>query len=232
MFFGRSRNLVGLDIGDSSIKVVELKDLGKGRGYQVVKLGWEPLSSEAIVDGPDHGLPAGHRDDPAPVPALPDQDHQPVATALSGHHVIVKRISLPVMSDGGTGRVDPLGGRAVHPVRHRGRQPGLPDPRGLEPVRRREHGCPARRGQERQDQRLRQRDHRGRPDTGHGGHRRVRHAERLRGQLRVRARRRSSPWWTSAPRSRSISVLHGGTSVYWRDINIGGNHTPTRSRKS
>ncbi|NIP97543.1 MAG: pilus assembly protein PilM, partial [Akkermansiaceae bacterium] len=42
---------VGLDIGDSSIKVVELKEQGKGRGYQLVRLGWEPLSSEAIVDG-------------------------------------------------------------------------------------------------------------------------------------------------------------------------------------
>jgi Tfp pilus assembly PilM family ATPase len=37
--FGRSRNLVGLDIGDSSIKVVELKEQGKGRGYQLVRLG-------------------------------------------------------------------------------------------------------------------------------------------------------------------------------------------------
>ena len=51
MLFGRSRNLVGLDVGDSSVKVVELKDLGRGRGFQVAKLGWEPLSSEAIVDG-------------------------------------------------------------------------------------------------------------------------------------------------------------------------------------
>ena len=51
MLFGRSRNLVGLDIGDSSIKVVELSELGKGRGWQLHKLGWEPLSSEAIVDG-------------------------------------------------------------------------------------------------------------------------------------------------------------------------------------
>ena len=49
--FGRSRSLVGLDIGDSSVKVVELKELGKGRGFQVAKLGWEPLSAEAIVDG-------------------------------------------------------------------------------------------------------------------------------------------------------------------------------------
>jgi type IV pilus assembly protein PilM len=51
MLFGRSRNLVGLDIGDSSVKIVELKDLGKGRGFQLSKMGWEPLSSEAIVDG-------------------------------------------------------------------------------------------------------------------------------------------------------------------------------------
>ncbi len=49
MLFGRSRGLVGLDIGDSSIKVIELKE-NKG-GWEVHKLGWEPLSSEAIVDG-------------------------------------------------------------------------------------------------------------------------------------------------------------------------------------
>ncbi len=97
MLFGGSRNLVGLDIGDSSVKVVELKDRGKGRGYEVVKLGWEPLSAEAIVDG-----------------AIMDSQlvietinrlfqrcrirNTNVATALSGHSVIVKRISLPTMS--------------------------------------------------------------------------------------------------------------------------------------
>ena len=44
MLFGRSRNLIGLDIGDSSIKVVELKDLGKGRGFQLARMGSESLS--------------------------------------------------------------------------------------------------------------------------------------------------------------------------------------------
>ena len=39
MFFSRSKNLVGLDIGSSSIKVVELNDLGKGKGYQVINAG-------------------------------------------------------------------------------------------------------------------------------------------------------------------------------------------------
>ena len=51
MLFGKSRNLVGLDLGDSSIKVVQLKNLGKGRGFQLEKMGWDPLPPEAIVDG-------------------------------------------------------------------------------------------------------------------------------------------------------------------------------------
>jgi type IV pilus assembly protein PilM len=98
--FGRNRNLVGLDVGDSSIKVVELKEMAKGRGWQVTKLGWESLAPEAIVDGAimDSQLVSDtiHR--------LFERTHikasAPVATALSGHSVIVKRISLPVMSDG------------------------------------------------------------------------------------------------------------------------------------
>ena len=98
MLFGRSRNLVGLDVGDSSVKVVELKDLGRGRGFQVAKLGWEPLSSEAIVDG-------AIMDSQLVVETIQRLFQRckirnlNVAIALSGHSVIVKRISLPVMSE-------------------------------------------------------------------------------------------------------------------------------------
>ena len=49
--FSKGKNLVGLDIGSSAVKVVELKDLGKGRGYQLLNLALERLSPEAIVDG-------------------------------------------------------------------------------------------------------------------------------------------------------------------------------------
>ena len=97
--FGRSRSLVGLDIGDSSIKIVRLKELGKGRGYRLLNLGSEPLSSEAIVDGQimDSQLVS------ETIQRLFQRCHvkssSPVATALSGHHVIVKRISLPQMSE-------------------------------------------------------------------------------------------------------------------------------------
>ena len=89
MLFGLSKNLVGLDIGDSSIKAVELKDLGRGRGYQLLNLAWESLSSEAIVDGAimDSGLVIetiqrlfrNHR-----------IKNTQVATALSGHAVIIR----------------------------------------------------------------------------------------------------------------------------------------------
>jgi type IV pilus assembly protein PilM len=99
MWFGRSKNLVGLDIGDSSVKIVELTDLSKGRGWTVSKLGWEPLSSEAIVDGAimDSQLVAetiGRLFERCRI-----KTSAPVATALSGHSVIIKRISLPVMSE-------------------------------------------------------------------------------------------------------------------------------------
>jgi type IV pilus assembly protein PilM len=88
-----------LDVGDSSLKLVQLKELGKGRGWQVMKLGWERLSSEAIVDGAimDSQLVADT------IQRLFERcrikSSTPVATALSGHSVIVKRISLPVMSE-------------------------------------------------------------------------------------------------------------------------------------
>ena len=97
MLFGRSRNLVGLDIGDSSIKVAELKDLGKGRGFQLSKLGSESLSAEAIVDGAIMDSQLVIETIRRLFQRLKIKNTQ-VATALSGHSVIVKRISLPVMT--------------------------------------------------------------------------------------------------------------------------------------
>ena len=50
--FGKKKGLVGVDIGSSAIKAVELKPGGKGGAeYQLVNLGMEPLPPEAIVDG-------------------------------------------------------------------------------------------------------------------------------------------------------------------------------------
>ena len=49
MLFSRSKGLVGLDIGSSAMKLVELKER-KGE-FALQRLGIEPLSPEAIVDG-------------------------------------------------------------------------------------------------------------------------------------------------------------------------------------
>ena len=98
MFFSRNKNLVGLDIGSSSVKVVELKDLGKGKGYHLINASLEPLSPEAIVDGAimDSGLVVEAVQRCFSSRNIKATD---CAIALSGHSVIIKRISLPVMSE-------------------------------------------------------------------------------------------------------------------------------------
>lgn len=98
MLFGKSKNLVGLDIGSSAIKAVELKELGKGRGHQLLSVGIEPLSPEAIVDGAimDSALVAETIQRLFTTNKMKAQD---VAISLSGHSVIIKKISLPQMSD-------------------------------------------------------------------------------------------------------------------------------------
>ena len=98
MLFARSKNLVGLDIGDSSVKLAELRDLGRGRGYQLTALASEPLSQEAIVDGAimDSGLVI------ETIQRLFRNSRvrtKQIATSLSGHSVIIKRVSLPVMNE-------------------------------------------------------------------------------------------------------------------------------------
>ncbi len=96
MLFRKSKNLVGLDIGSSAVKLVELKD-AKGGGYRLVKSGIEPLSPEAIVDGAimDASLVV---DTVNRVISSVNVRNNDFATSLSGHSVIIKKISLPAMS--------------------------------------------------------------------------------------------------------------------------------------
>jgi len=94
--FGRTKSLVGLDIGSSAVKAVELRPVASG--YRVVAIGSEPVPPDCIVDGAiiDGG-------------AVSDVirqlfDHSGIKTkevvaSLSGNAVIVKKIVLPLMSD-------------------------------------------------------------------------------------------------------------------------------------
>ena len=46
---GKSKQVIGMDIGSSSIKIVELKQSGKE--LEVTRVGVEPLAPEIVVDG-------------------------------------------------------------------------------------------------------------------------------------------------------------------------------------
>ena len=96
MFFSKSKNVVGLDIGSSAVKLVELKEK-KGGTYSLVKLGLERLSPEAIVDGSimDSSMVVETISKLNTERAVKNSNY---ATSLSGHSVIIKKISLPAMS--------------------------------------------------------------------------------------------------------------------------------------
>ncbi len=96
MFSFGKKKIFALDIGSYSIKLVELKESKKG--YQLMNLASAPLPPEAIVDGAlmDSGaivdairsLVSGAR--------IKSAD---VAVSVSGHSVIIKKITLPVMTE-------------------------------------------------------------------------------------------------------------------------------------
>ena len=96
VFFSKSKNLVGLDIGSSAIKLVELKEKKAGQ-FQLAKIGLEPLSPEAIVDGSimDSSLVV---DTISRIVSEQGIKNQNFATSVSGHSVIIKKITLPAMS--------------------------------------------------------------------------------------------------------------------------------------
>lgn len=91
----RSKSVVGLDIGSSCVKAVEVAP--RGDGFDLLHLGIAPLPHDAIVDGAF--LNSG---------AIADAIREAVArsgtkarnavAAVSGHSVIVKKISVPAMT--------------------------------------------------------------------------------------------------------------------------------------
>src|ERR1700719_424345 len=96
LFGGKSRQLVGLDIGSSSIKAVELKAT-KG-GYELVSFGTEHLAQDTVVDGAIMDAPQIAN----AISKIFDAQKiktKNVATSVSGHSVIVKRVPLPLMTE-------------------------------------------------------------------------------------------------------------------------------------
>ncbi len=93
---GKTKSLVGLDIGSSSVKAVELKK-SKG-GYELVSFGLEPLAQDTVVDGAIMDAPSVAEK----IVSIFDTQKiksKDVATSVSGHSVIVKRVSMPLMTE-------------------------------------------------------------------------------------------------------------------------------------
>ncbi|NWF91973.1 MAG: type IV pilus assembly protein PilM [Syntrophaceae bacterium] len=96
MLWGRKKDVIGLDIGSSSIKLVELAQ-GKS-GYRLQNLGISPLPPEAIVDGAlmDSVTIIDTIRELVNTTKVKTKD---VVTSVSGHSVIVKKITLPFMTE-------------------------------------------------------------------------------------------------------------------------------------
>jgi type IV pilus assembly protein PilM len=92
----RSKSIIGLDIGSSCVKAVELT--GSPSAYRLVGYGYAPLPPEAIVQGSFMNAPEiGNAVREAYAQLRTRTTH--VAASVSGHSVIVKRISLPAQSE-------------------------------------------------------------------------------------------------------------------------------------
>ncbi len=96
-FFGKAKTVIGLDIGSSAVKAVELKPSGKS--YRVMAYGIELVPPDAIVDGAI--IDAGSVSDA--IRRVFDGNKAfkttDVCASLSGNAVIVKKITLPVMTE-------------------------------------------------------------------------------------------------------------------------------------
>lgn len=93
----RRKNLIGVDIGSSSVKVVQLHCNGR-RSPQLVKIGLEPIPDGSVVNGVIISK--------KPVSAALERifrscgfRNPEIATSISGHAVIVKKVRLPLQTD-------------------------------------------------------------------------------------------------------------------------------------
>src|SRR5437867_8452230 len=88
----KRKPLVGLDIGSSSVKAVELSRSKKG--YQLTGFACESLSPDVVVDGAILDAPAAAASI-REILAAGKFKPTGVATGVSGHSVIVKRVIVP-----------------------------------------------------------------------------------------------------------------------------------------
>ena len=93
--FASKKNVIGIDVGTSAVKLVRLLE---SRGtYSLENIGIMPLAPETIVDNTIMDSTAVVQAIRNLLSAMKVKTKQ-VATSISGHSVIIRKISLPVMS--------------------------------------------------------------------------------------------------------------------------------------
>jgi type IV pilus assembly protein PilM len=94
--FLKKKNVVALDIGSNSIKIVQLNQAKKG--WELVKLAIAYLPPEAIVDGSiiDSMTVTNTVRDLISENSIKDKD---AVSSLTGHSVIIKKVGLPAMTE-------------------------------------------------------------------------------------------------------------------------------------
>jgi len=92
--FSKKKEVIGIDIGSSSVKLVQLKDL-KG-SYQLLNAGIVPLPPEAIVDNALMDISSIVNAVKSLVTSL-GVKVKDAACSISGNSVIIRKITLPVM---------------------------------------------------------------------------------------------------------------------------------------
>jgi len=97
VLFRKKKGIVGLDIGSSAIKLIELKG-GKGARYSLLRAAHAPLSPEAIVEGTvmDSSLVVE-----VAKKMIQEQNVKSpgFGVSLSGISVAIRKIQVPAMSD-------------------------------------------------------------------------------------------------------------------------------------
>jgi len=95
----RKASVVGLDIGSSSVKAVEIASKGRDKGFELRGLGIAALPNEAIVQGAflNSSAIVDSISEAIEVGRIKATD---AVVAVSGHSVIVKKVGLPLMSRG------------------------------------------------------------------------------------------------------------------------------------
>jgi type IV pilus assembly protein PilM len=96
MWFGRTKPLIGVDIGSHAIKLVRL-DLAGG-SFQLLNLGLLPLPADAVADGVISDIPAVQTALQRLI-RLEKITAKDAALALTGHSVIVKKVQMVRMSE-------------------------------------------------------------------------------------------------------------------------------------